>query len=62
MGKVSCGGIGAVRRLAAKPGLAREMDGRLKLLKRHLPYSESDRVLDIAYSLPCGGMRLAVRG
>ena len=55
---MSFGGIGAVRRLVAKLGLAREIDRRLKLLKRHLPYHESDHVPDIAYNLLCGGARL----
>lgn len=55
---MSFGGIGAVRRLVSKLGLAREIDGRLKLLKRHLPYHESDHVLNIAYNLLCGGTRL----
>ena len=39
---MSYGGIGAVRRLVAKLGLAREIDRRLELLQRHLPYHESD--------------------
>ncbi|MDE2794823.1 MAG: hypothetical protein OXL34_08405 [Gemmatimonadota bacterium] len=52
---MSFGGIGAVRRLVSKLGLAREIDGRLKLLKRHLPYHESDHMLNIAYNLLCGG-------
>ncbi|WP_420635556.1 IS1380 family transposase [Candidatus Palauibacter sp.] len=55
---MSYGGIGAVRRLVSKLGLAREMDRRLELLRRHLPYHESDHVLNIAYNLLCGGTRL----
>ena len=45
-----------VRRLVAKLGLAGEIDGRLELLKRHLPYFESDHVLSVAYNLggACG--------
>ncbi len=54
----SHGGIGAVRRLVAKPGLPQEIDRRLKLLKRHLPYHESDHMLNIAYNPLCGGVRL----
>ncbi len=34
---MSYGGIGAMRRLASKLGLVREIDARLKVLKRHLP-------------------------
>ena len=55
---MSYGGIGVVRRLVAKLGLAGEIDGRLELLKRHLPYHESDHVLNVAYNLLCGGARL----
>ena len=42
-------GIGVVRRLVSKLGLPGEIDGRLGLLKRHLPYHESDHVLNIDY-------------
>ncbi len=55
---MSFGGIGAVGRLVSKLKLAREIDRRLELLKRHLPYHESDHVLNIAYNLLCGGARL----
>ena len=55
---MSFGGIGVVRRLVAKLGLAWEVDDRLKLLKVHLPYQESDHVLNIAYNMLCGGTRL----
>ena len=52
---MSYGGIGVVRRLVSKLGLDGEINRRLKLLKRHLPYHESDHVLNIAYNLLCGG-------
>ena len=55
---MSYGGIGVVRRLVSKLGLAGEIDRRLTLLKRHLPDHESDHVLNVAYNLPCGGTRL----
>ena len=35
---MSYAGIGVVRRLVAKLGLAGEIDGRLGRLKRHLSY------------------------
>jgi hypothetical protein len=41
-----------------KLGLAREIDVRLHLLKRHLPYHESDHVLNLAYNALLGGQRL----
>jgi len=49
------GGIGAMHRLARHTGLIDEIDGRVELLKRHLPYHESDHVLGIAYNILCGG-------
>lgn len=53
-----CGGIGAMQRLVAKWGLAKEIDEALHLLKVHMPYHESDHVLNIAYNILCGGRTL----
>jgi hypothetical protein len=36
-------------------GLVQALNGRLKLLKRHVPYYESDHVLNIAYNILCNG-------
>jgi len=55
---MSYGGIGAVHRLVTKLGLAKEIDESLHLLKVHLPYHESDHVLNLAYNVLCGGTRL----
>jgi hypothetical protein len=55
---MSYGGIGAVHRLVTKLGLAEEIDERLRLLKVHLPYHESDHVLNLAYNVLSGGTRL----
>ncbi len=52
------GGIGAIHLLARKVGLITDIDEDLHLLKRHLPYHESDHVLNIAYNLLAGGSRL----
>jgi hypothetical protein len=49
------GGIGAVHRLARNVGLIDAIDRDLQLLKVHLPYHESDHVLNIAYNILCGG-------
>lgn len=54
----SFGGIAAVHRLAVKLGLPEIIDERLELLKVHLPYHESDHVLNLAYNVVCGGTRL----
>src|SRR6516225_5056313 len=54
---LSAGGIGAILLLAQKVGLIQEIDRKLHLLKRHLPYHESDHVLNIAFNLLAGGRR-----
>jgi hypothetical protein len=52
---VGVGGIGAIHRMARQTGLIEALDERLELLKVHLPYHESDHVLNIAYNVLCGG-------
>jgi len=52
---LACGGIGAMHRLAQHTGLVTALDAHVDLLKRHLPYHESDHVLGIAYNVLCGG-------
>lgn len=52
---LACGGIGALHKMARKVGLVASIDDRLQLLKRHLPYHESDHVLNIAYNFLGGG-------
>jgi hypothetical protein len=49
------GGIGLIFLLAHRIGLVEEIDRRLHLLKRHLPYHESDHVLNIAFNILSGG-------
>jgi hypothetical protein len=49
------GGIGAMHLVARRSGLIEGIDSSLPLLKRHLPYHESDHVLNIAYNLLSGG-------
>ena len=44
--------------MAQKIGLVDDIDHNLHLLKRHLPYHESDHVLAIAYNILAGGSRL----
>jgi hypothetical protein len=52
---ISSGGIGAVHLLARRLGLIDAIDRRLHLLKIHLPYHESDHVLNLAYNALCEG-------
>ena len=49
------GGIGAMHRLAKQTGLVEAIDRRVRVLKVHLPYHESDHVLGLAYNALCGG-------
>ena len=55
---LGAGGIGAILLLARKIALDKEIDRTLHLLKRHLPYHESDHVLNIAFNLLAGGKRI----
>ena len=48
---ISNGGIGAIHLMNRKLGIVEEIDDVLQLLKRHLPYHESDHVLNIAYNV-----------
>ena len=49
------GGIGAIHVLARQLGLIDAIDNRLHLLKLHLPFHESDHVLNFAYNALCDG-------
>ena len=55
---LNCGGIGAMHLLVQRLGLVEDLDRHLQLLKIHLPYHESDHVLNIAYNILAGGQRL----
>ena len=52
---VAHGGIGAMLLLARRIGLIEAIDKRLHLLKIHLPYHESDHVLNLAFNALCDG-------
>jgi hypothetical protein len=52
---INCGGIGVIHMLVQKLRLPQAIDQRLYLLKVHLPYRESDHVLNIAYNALCNG-------
>ncbi|MCP5016564.1 MAG: IS1380 family transposase [Ketobacter sp.] len=51
------GGIGLIHTMVKQIGLDKELN-RLELLKFHVPYHESDHVLNIAYNVLLGGKRL----
>lgn len=52
---IGCGGIGAIHKLVGRLGLPKAINEKVNLLKLHVPYHESDHVLNIAYNLLCGG-------
>ena len=55
---IACGGIGAIHQMVVRSGLVKEIDENLDLLKRHVPYHESDHILNIAYNILSGNERL----
>jgi Transposase DDE domain group 1 len=55
---LAAGGIGSMLLLAHKTGLISALDHNLHLLKRHLPYHESDHVLNLAFNILAGGQRI----
>jgi len=55
---LAAGGIGAMHLLAQQSGLINLIDKHLHVLKRHLPYHESDHVLNLAYNVLAGGSRI----
>lgn len=54
----SCGGLGMIQVVVESSGLRQAIDQRVQVLKRHLPYHESDHVLAQAYNLLVGGVCL----
>jgi hypothetical protein len=52
---IAHGGIGAIHLLARRIGLIEAIDQNLHVLKVHLPYHESDHVLNLAYNALCDG-------
>jgi hypothetical protein len=52
---IAHGGIGAFHLLALRIGLIDAINEKLHLLKMHLPYHESDHILNLAYNALCDG-------
>ena len=50
---VGSGGVGLMLRVAREVGLPEAIDRRLHLLKLHVPYHESDHVLNLALNALC---------
>ena len=52
---VGLGGAALMHQLAHDIGLVKAIDSRLGILKIHLPYCDSDHVLNLALNTVCGG-------
>jgi hypothetical protein len=52
------GGVALALRAAQSAGLPRAINKRVRVLKQHQPYMESDHVLNIALNALCGGTSL----
>ncbi len=52
---LAAGGIGAIHLMVRRTGLIEGINENLHLLKVHVPYHESDHVLNIAYNILLGG-------
>jgi len=55
---IACGGLGMLQGVVEAVGLREQIDEGLHLLRRHLPYHESDHVLALAYNVLTGGQCL----
>lgn len=55
MRAIDAGGIGLIHKMVLKLGLVKAINKNLELLKVHLPYHESDHVLNIVYNILSGG-------
>lgn len=55
---INCGGVGMLQAVVESSGLRPAIDEMVVLLKRHLPYHESDHVLALTYNLLTGGQCL----
>lgn len=49
------GGIPLFHQLARDIGLVQAIDNNLRILKIHMPYTDSDHVINIAFNALCGG-------
>ena len=55
---IACGGLGMLQGVVKAVGLREELDASLHLLRRHLPYHESDHVMALVYNVLTGGQCL----
>lgn len=56
---IAPGGLGVMHELVERVGLADQLNEDLGILKRQLPYFDSDHILTLAYNVLAGGTNLA---
>jgi hypothetical protein len=52
---VSCGGLAFVQQMVRQVGLAESINRNCPIFKLHMPYTEADHVLNIAFNMFAGG-------
>ena len=52
---INCGGLGMLQAVVSAAGLRASIDEEVRVLKRHLPYHESDHILSLVYTILTGG-------
>ena len=52
---VNCGGLATVQQMVRQVGLAESINRHCPIFKMHMPYTEADHVLNIAFNLFAGG-------
>jgi hypothetical protein len=52
---IACGGIGAIATMVESLGLPARINGWVRVLKRHVPYFESDHTMNMVYNILSGG-------
>ena len=52
---VSCGGLAFVQQMVRQIGLAESINRNCRIFKMHMPYTEADHVLNIAFNIFAGG-------
>ena len=52
---VSCGGLATVQQMVRQVGLSEAINRHCPIFKLHMPYTEADHVLNIAFNLFAGG-------
>jgi len=59
---VNYGGLGMLQTVVSAAGLRAAIDEEVHVLKRHLPFHESDHILSVAYTILTGGQSLGDLG